>query len=101
MTSIQEFLQLVDLGCCRAEARLLLMGFPAVRARLAPLPTPKLSAAVIHVYPALMKNGNDRLLFLALQYGSCAAGDDCPFSHNTFEMSLHPERCVDAAGLPA
>lgn len=29
-----------------------------------------------------------------LQYGSCAAGDDCPFSHNTFEMSLHPERCV-------
>lgn len=27
-----------------------------------------------------------------LQYGNCAAGEDCPFSHNTFEMSLHPER---------
>lgn len=33
------------------------------------------------------------LIVPPLQYGSCAAGDDCPFSHNTFEMSLHPERC--------
>ncbi|WIA28347.1 hypothetical protein OEZ86_010895 [Tetradesmus obliquus] len=24
--------------------------------------------------------------------GECSAGDDCPFSHNTFEMSLHPLR---------
>jgi hypothetical protein len=32
------------------------------------------------------------LVVLLMQYGSCAAGDDCPFSHNTFEMSLHPER---------
>lgn len=27
-----------------------------------------------------------------LQHGKCAAGDRCPFSHNTFELSLHPER---------
>lgn len=29
-----------------------------------------------------------------LQAGECSAGDDCPFSHNTFEMSLHPLRSV-------
>ncbi|KAF6263135.1 hypothetical protein COO60DRAFT_1458238 [Scenedesmus sp. NREL 46B-D3] len=27
-----------------------------------------------------------------VQAGECTAGDNCPFSHNTFEMSLHPLR---------
>lgn len=29
---------------------------------------------------------------MCLQAGDCADGDSCPYSHNAFELSLHPER---------